>query len=140
GGGEVLDRGEANRPAPVDRRRLCAEGEPVRQGGRLQVRGRLVGQFLRVGNGPGDDVDLLLREVGEEAGGNAEVFRQHLTGGGGGPGGDAEGAELVEEAVVEDEDKVALLVADVLDIVGIAARDVGQVAGAALDRLPLAAG
>src|SRR5262249_46124472 len=74
-------------------------------------------------------VDLFFRELLERRFGYAEVLGQEWFGRVADPVGDAEGAELGEVAVVEDENKVTGLVAKTLQHVAVAAGKVPDVAG-----------
>ena len=81
------------------------------------------------GTRPAGEVHLVLREPVERRFGQAEVLGQERLGGVADPVGDAEGAELREIAVVEDQDEVRRLVAQALEHVTVAAREIPDVAG-----------
>ena len=108
-------------------RALCEQAILVRlrrQLPALQRHGRFGGRQLAAG-----EVDLLLRETVERRFGQAEVLRQQALGRVADPVGDAEGAELGEVAVVEDQDEVARLVAEAFEHVAVAAGKIPDVAG-----------
>ncbi len=91
-------------------------------------------RFLR-GHRAAGEVHLFRRKPVECRLGDAEVFGQERLGGVADPVGDAEGAELREVAVIEDQDEVRRLVAQAFELVTVAAREIPHVARLEVVRL-----
>jgi hypothetical protein len=89
----------------------------------LQGRSGDEGRNLALG-----EVDLFLRKTVEGRRRNAEVLGEQFFGRVADPVRDAEGAEFGEVAIVEDENKVARLIAQGFDDMPVTAREIPDVA------------